>query len=58
MKLKLVFEVRQWGELEDHWVYNGINRESEIIFVKENRSFVDFVDKIYSKLGVSRDTFG
>ena len=57
MKLKLVFEVGKWEEIEDCWVFNGIDRDSKIILVEEDISFVGFVDKIYSKLGLSRDTF-
>ena len=36
--------------------FNGVGRESKIILVEEDISFVGFVDKIYSKLGLSKDT--
>ena len=57
MKLKVVFEVGQWEELEDHWVFNENNGESMIILVEEDISFVGFVEKSYAKIGVSKDTF-
>ena len=57
MKLKVVFEVRQWEETLYRWVFNGKNDDSKIILVNEDISFVGFVEKIYSKIGASRDTF-
>ena len=53
MKLKVVFEVGQWEELEDRWVFNGNNSEIKIILVEEDISFVSFVEKIYSKIGAA-----
>ena len=57
MKLKAIFEVRKWKELEDRWVFIGNSSESKIILVEEDIMFVDFVEKIYFKIRASRDTF-
>ena len=57
MKLKVVFEVGQWEEMAYRWVFNGKDGESKIILVEEDISFVGFIEKIYAKIGVSRDTF-
>ena len=58
MKLQVFFEVGEWVELEDYWVFRVSQGHSKVILVKEDISFVDFVDKIYAKLGVSRDMLG
>ena len=57
MKLKVVFNVGQWEEMVYRWVFNGKDSESKIILVEEDISFVGFVEKIYCKIGASRDTF-
>ena len=44
-------------ELEDRWVFKVSKGYNEVIVVEEDISFVDFVDKMYAKLGVSRDMF-
>ena len=44
-------------ELEDRWVFRASDGCSKVILVEEDISFVDFVDNMYAKLGVSRDMF-
>ena len=44
-------------ELEDRWVFKASDGRSKVILVEEDISFVDFVNKMYAKLGVSRDMF-
>ena len=57
MKLQVFFEVGEWVELEDRWVFRASQGHSKVILVEEDISFVDFVDKIYAKIGVSKDMF-
>ena len=57
MKLQVFFEVGEWVELEDRWVFRAIQGHIKVILVEEDISFVDFIDKIYAKLGVSKDTY-
>ena len=57
MKLKVVFEVGQWEDMVYCWVFNGKNGESKVILVEEDILFVDFVKKIFAKIGASKDTF-
>ena len=51
------FEVGKWVELEDCRVFRASEGRSKVILVEEDISFMDFVDKMYAKLGVSRDMF-
>ena len=51
------FEVGKWVELEDCWVFRASEGRSKIILVEKGILFVDFVDKIYAKLGVFRNMF-
>ena len=57
MKLQVFFEVGEWVDLEDRWVFRESEGHSKVILVEENISFVDFIDKIYAKLGVSKNTY-
>ena len=57
MKLQVFFEVGKCVELKDHWVYRASDGRSKVVLVEEDISFVDFVDKMYAKLGVSRNMF-
>ena len=57
MKLQVFFEVGKWVELEDRWVFRVSNGRSKVLLVEEDISFVNFVDKIYAKLELSRDIF-
>ena len=53
MKLQVFFEVGKWVELEDRWVFRASEGHIKVILVEEDILFVDFVDKMYAKLGVS-----
>ena len=44
-------------ELEDRWVFRVSESHSKVILVEEDISFVDFFDKMYAKLVVSRYMF-
>ena len=44
-------------ELEDLWVFKASEGRNKVILFEEDISFVDFVDKMYAKLSVSRDMF-
>ena len=57
MKLQVFFNVGEWVELEDCWIFRASQGHSKVILVEEDISFVDFVDKIYAKIGVSKDMF-
>ena len=57
MKLQVFFEVGAWVDLEDHWIFRASQGHSKVILVEEDISLVDFIDKIYAKLGVSKDTY-
>ena len=56
MKMVLFFEVRKWKELKDHWEFREDVGGLKSILVKEDISLTDLCDKIYIKLGLSRDT--
>ena len=44
-------------EFDDHLEFKGNDGASKTILVKEDISFMAFLDKIYAKLGLSRDMF-
>ena len=56
MKVVLFFEVGNWEELEDRWEFKGGVGGLKSILVEEDISLAGLFDKIYGKLGLSRDT--
>ena len=56
MKVVLFFEVRKWEELEDRWEFRGDISGLKSILVEDDILLTGLCDKIYAKLGLSRDT--
>ena len=56
MKMVLFFEAGNWEELEDRWEFRGSIGGLKSILVEEEISLRGLIDKIYAKLGLSKDT--
>ena len=56
MKVVLFFEAGNWEELEDRWEFRGGIGGLKSISVEEEISLRGLIDKIYAKLGLSKDT--
>ena len=57
MKVVVLFEVGKWEESEECWNFKGDDRASKTILVDEDISFVNFVENVYSKLGLGKYLF-